>query len=302
MRLRLGVLPVSLLLASCIRLDDIPANVCGNGVIDEGEVCDGATGCFSTGSLACLAYDCSAAPCPEGHICGTDGVCRAPTGDLSIATTLSYGYASLQSGDTDGDCSFLLGLPQGAPMGPDVGLGGFGCRLELVGGSFSRNSVEVNFFAYDFALEQQVVLNGSFFGFPPLVANVDGGQQSGVVTSDVLPVTPQGIGLYRGDPSRSFQPEVLDRRPTNVNVAGTFKLAALALPLDPANPAAGICSKRAAFVVPGHGIFDEIGNVVVASDPTADAVVVDMNADGCDELVWSVQGSPEISMQPGYDT
>lgn len=109
----------------CATLSPLPADTCGNGVVDPGEDCDGfATACghsFATGiaasidncSLACNAsgqanachYACDGShPCLDGWGCSADGVCRRPSGAFASAgDAISSGVDTLASGDFDGD-------------------------------------------------------------------------------------------------------------------------------------------------------------------------------------------------------
>jgi len=85
---------------SCAELPTIPSEVCGNGVIDQGEDCDSAisgtvpkSACGkprSDGALACRLHCRDLAPddeqpapvCPDGWQCGYDDICRKPTGSF----------------------------------------------------------------------------------------------------------------------------------------------------------------------------------------------------------------------------
>ncbi len=64
------------------ELEELGRDVCGNQIIEAGEDCDGA----AVESLACNAacrVECGAdSKCPAGWGCGTDGLCRQPSGVL----------------------------------------------------------------------------------------------------------------------------------------------------------------------------------------------------------------------------
>jgi hypothetical protein len=101
-------------LAACSELPEIPANVCGNGVLEPGEDCDG----FAVDELACRApgmvgqchLDCAPGEdntptaCPAGWGCDPDDVCRKATGHYQAMGDGILGNAwSLASADFDGD-------------------------------------------------------------------------------------------------------------------------------------------------------------------------------------------------------
>ena len=67
---------------SCSTLEQLPSNVCGNGVVEKGEDCDGAAvgknNCNATCRVECLAAPAEA--CPPAWGCGRDNLCRQTTG------------------------------------------------------------------------------------------------------------------------------------------------------------------------------------------------------------------------------
>ena len=109
------VLASALLLAgACSKLPDIPADVCGNGVLEPGEDCDSFTRndltCRSPGMVGQCHMDCSPGEdgartvCPDGWGCDPDDVCRKATGEYQVMSERILGNAwSLGSGDFDGD-------------------------------------------------------------------------------------------------------------------------------------------------------------------------------------------------------
>jgi hypothetical protein len=115
--LRCVVLVGTLALAACKALPEIRPDVCGNGVIEPGEDCDG----FASGGLAChppgengqCHLDCSPGPggkapaCPAGYGCDLDNACRRATGAFTSLPQRIFGNAgSLISGDFDDDGRF----------------------------------------------------------------------------------------------------------------------------------------------------------------------------------------------------
>lgn len=111
------VAPVALVLGlgGCAELPVIDAGVCGNGVVEEGEHCDPAEGasgvaCREPGQPSPCRYDCSVPPggeprpCPGGFACGTDGVCRAPSGAFArVPGVLGDLTLGVQMADFDAD-------------------------------------------------------------------------------------------------------------------------------------------------------------------------------------------------------
>lgn len=117
---------------ACAELPEIPADGCGNRLINEAtEDCDGpvASGtCGEPGSPGACRFLCersSAAArggCPEAFACGLDGVCRRPTGVLQGSGAVIQILAEeLHPGDVDGDGrTDLLALAQRSSSGPSV--------------------------------------------------------------------------------------------------------------------------------------------------------------------------------------
>jgi hypothetical protein len=116
-------------LLSCAELDEVELGICGNRIHEPefGEDCDGSAVHFG-GSASCGARN-SSAPCrlactpqasetgcPPGWGCGTDGVCRQPSGSLEGGVLPGEVRAV---GDLDGDGRddvVLRGLGGGATI------------------------------------------------------------------------------------------------------------------------------------------------------------------------------------------
>lgn len=99
----------------CTNLPTIAADTCGNAVIEPGEDCDvfvpdPALVCLPPGGPGQCHFDCRPRPdraasvCPAGWGCGTEGICRPPTGELLPLPEIGLGgVRSLMAGDFDGD-------------------------------------------------------------------------------------------------------------------------------------------------------------------------------------------------------
>jgi hypothetical protein len=103
------------LVASLLQCTDLPqlqSGVCGNAVVETGEDCDTypvgvGTYCRPPGSPAgACRFDCttgSGHSCPSGWGCGTDGICRQPTGTFRQANgPVAANAWRLLTGDFDG--------------------------------------------------------------------------------------------------------------------------------------------------------------------------------------------------------
>ena len=89
--LRLASLACLVSLGSCADLPTIPAGVCGNSIVEEGEDCDTVStkGAESVCRPATVTgqchYDCADTnKCPQGFGCGTDKICRAAKGTFEL--------------------------------------------------------------------------------------------------------------------------------------------------------------------------------------------------------------------------
>ena len=98
----------------CSELPGIAAGVCGNGVIDGAETCDGFgrgdASCRPPGELGACQLDCSMhadgsrPKCPPGFGCDQSNLCRAATGKyLPVAEDIAGNAFSLVAGDFNGD-------------------------------------------------------------------------------------------------------------------------------------------------------------------------------------------------------
>lgn len=95
--------------AGCANLQPIDEDQCGNRVVEEHEDCDGEGDCGLPGTATACRITCDAAavgtPCDRpGYRCGTDGVCRKPSGEFAVMGALTTSTAlDVFSGDTNLD-------------------------------------------------------------------------------------------------------------------------------------------------------------------------------------------------------
>jgi len=114
---------------SCADLQYLEKNACGNFVIDSGEDCDGhpleaGTKCGAVDTPRACRQICEATTeCPKGWGCGSDGICRVPTGSFSaVGSPIPLGTPNLMyRGDFDQDRAtdiLLLGHENGLGTRP----------------------------------------------------------------------------------------------------------------------------------------------------------------------------------------
>jgi hypothetical protein len=97
---------VALAIAGCDDLAHIPANVCGNHVVEAPEECDGFPDgvCHAPGGDNECRIDCSKRPCAPGAGCGVDHVCRVPSGKFSSSRIDQNDFFGiLTASDLNGD-------------------------------------------------------------------------------------------------------------------------------------------------------------------------------------------------------
>lgn len=92
--------------SGCSTLDQIQAGICGNGIVEPGEDCDGSGhNCGAPNSDHPCRFICQTqADCPAHYYCGSDGVCREPTGTFSPQASIPADQeVSFSVADVDGD-------------------------------------------------------------------------------------------------------------------------------------------------------------------------------------------------------
>lgn len=155
----LGPALVLAVLASCQNLPELASGTCGNGVLDNGEDCDDISGnasatsvCGAPNTAVACRFTCGAAQadagaasvtCPDGYRCGTDGICRQPSGSFEPTASVAVSADRMMAADLGGAgaASILavsrdvldLGTPRmlafgkdGMPAGDNVLEGSFG--------------------------------------------------------------------------------------------------------------------------------------------------------------------------------
>lgn len=108
--------------ASCAELGPLSADTCGNGVLEDGEDCDGAPlepalgrHCGAADSenraeacrMLCSVTEADGLVteyrCPDGWSCGPDGICREWIGEFNAALSFDADVQQIAAADFDGD-------------------------------------------------------------------------------------------------------------------------------------------------------------------------------------------------------
>lgn len=121
------LLSVGIAVSDCASLEPLPADTCGNGVVDANEDCDSFPshcGAPTDGASACRLRCGDGLPaCPDGWGCSVQKFCREPAGSFAIAGgPQSTGVATMLVGDFDGDgrADVLGSGPRAADNGAKV--------------------------------------------------------------------------------------------------------------------------------------------------------------------------------------
>lgn len=119
--------PVALGYAACANLPDVPLSMCGNGIVEQpnNEDCDtlrvgldGGVDDAGNACVACRVVCTDAGVCPWGWGCGTDSICRRPTGTFAQqkAVQINENVESLLLGDLDGTGRKAIIVDTGAAL------------------------------------------------------------------------------------------------------------------------------------------------------------------------------------------
>lgn len=207
---------------ACIVFDELPGGVCGNGVIDPGEDCDtfgrDVVRCAAPGEAAQCRLVCDdGVTCPEGWGCGSDHVCREPSGAFGgPAHVLDETVGLILVEDFDGD-----GRKDLLTSGADVVIGtGMGLELASV---TPNGEVRAHFFSPSGTLEQSVPVVTDPNAHPSVGDLSNDGLADVVVNTgtDVLGVA-TGLGVYRGSADRSFAPAAYASQPIDAAAASVW--------------------------------------------------------------------------------
>ncbi len=180
-RLLVWVLAVGCL--ACAELPDVPAGVCGNGVVEDGEDCDSLdASCGAPESdAACRQLCATDDECGSGAArCGFDGVCRSASGGFDLVNEIGTpGAQYADAADFDGD-----GVSDVMTFGSQQVRALF---LEESGGLISESTLPA------MALAPAI---GDLTTDPE-------GQPDGL--GDIVDLTTRGVSVFRGQPDQSFQ-------------------------------------------------------------------------------------------------
>lgn len=280
-------------LLACKDLPVIATNVCGNGVVEAGEDCDGYSRdeefCLPPGHANECRYSCATQirqttgkpflpQCPEepkAMSCGPDlGICRTGTERYSPwGEFVAVEARALESGDLDGDGRYdLLALGNSRTCWDSSAQVLFfdtnGHATPAFDAFTPLNSPTMASLTVDDAGSQrQQIVGGTLYGLATLVAN-----QPGQISSVPYPFLTRPLGAsYRMIRLRGVSHQLLGEqilfRHSNGNVTAAE-------------------SDKVLSVIP-----PELGTL--AGDPVA-ANVVEGAQSECDELVFSIVGAAQI--------
>ncbi len=166
-----GELILVLALGGCRELPELTADVCGNGVVEIGEDCDGSAACSPADAVAPCRLTCSDTACPAGWGCGSDAVCRHGTGELVVGRSFALPHEDLTIADVDGDA-----------IGDVIGFDQRGARV-----AFGEQTV--------------IAVSPDQVTGPGAVGDLDGDGRADIVTPFAL-----GLAIGRGESDRSVTP------------------------------------------------------------------------------------------------
>lgn len=178
------------LLVACTSFPAIPSGICGNGVVESGEDCDGfpvgSTSCRPSGTPGACRLDCSASKsnpsprCPTGYGCGVDSICRAPLGTFDrVPESVAAGAWRIATADfdRDGRADVLTRAPADAN---------------------GASELRVHYLSHDLSLARSQLI-------PTPVASPSAVDVDGDGAAD-LAFAYQGLGVMLGRSDRTFEP------------------------------------------------------------------------------------------------
>ncbi|MBA3820401.1 MAG: VCBS repeat-containing protein [Deltaproteobacteria bacterium] len=90
-------------LAGCSNFEELERDECGNGIVEQGEDCDGDDPrCVSCG-IRCEPDGTCAYPGAGGFVCGADDFCHAPAGTFGVSMELGAAVETFRVTDVDDD-------------------------------------------------------------------------------------------------------------------------------------------------------------------------------------------------------
>jgi hypothetical protein len=269
-------------IGACTELEEIELGQCGNGVLEEGEDCDGyaqapnASLCIAAGAPGACRYGCGGElVCPDGYGCGNDDVCRRHSGRFAAPEPTGQPPGRwLGAGDIDGDGNDDLVNLYPTQLGVDF----------LEDGVYQET--------YRLPIEARAV---------PLVTSLDAD-----AFADVLVPTALGLAVWRGSATRRLMPTTYASLPVTLQVAFDF------VPVDVVPEVAQLgddlmgfpgdepltLTEFGAFMLPGttiYGLLDDVIDDHAYSFPMQRAAgyAVAARFDETEDLHGSYRESPE---------
>jgi hypothetical protein len=282
------LLVVTLALGDCANLPEIPADTCGNGVIEQGEDCDlfapiAGSVCRAKGTVGACHLDCrrdgsgKAGVCPARWGCDAEGICRAPSGGYEAPLEIKIGgISSLLAGDFDGDLRQDV-----VSLGP----------LDHLG----MTKIRTNYFDQTGALVSSRLFPKRVGSL--VVADLSGDRLSDLVFSNLR------VGLLLGQPDRNLVPETFSSYHIPDAPVRMYPIYSESIQTDSPATALSKINGKAGFYYPDPktGLLIMQGELpsgpeTFAGDPVSGNVIEDPQTSPCWELVFAVGGATAFSV------